>query len=74
MLKLFDPATIIVAKEGVSIWRRTSPGEPPVRKKQRKKVEKLKTYISPKTNMEPKNVGFGSDDFPFQTGDVQIPS
>ena len=29
-------------------------------------------YTPPKTNMEPKNVGF-EDDFPFQRGDFQVP-
>ena len=31
-----------------------------------------KWITPPKTNMEPKNVGF-EDDFPFQRGDFQVP-
>ena len=30
-------------------------------------------YIPPKINMEPENGGLDEDDFPFQTGDFQVP-
>ena len=29
-------------------------------------------HTLPKTNMEPRNEGL-EDDFPFQTGDIQVP-
>ena len=71
-----------MAKEGVSIWRKKlqqllvsrSPGEPPVKKKQRKKGGEVEDLNIPKTNMEPKNVGFFQMIFLSKFGDFQVPA